>query len=99
MWRPGQRRGWGPAAGAHLRPYAPSSVCHHCGRSDRLVECQVDEAAATAATATPFEECGEWVREELPLVKPARGWAFANDPMRFPLANAIGDVADPEHYA
>ena len=52
-----------------------------------------------AATATPFEECGEWVREELPLVKPARGWAFANDPMRFPLANAIGDVADPEHYA
>ena len=43
------------------------------------------------------EECGEWVREELPLVKPARRWAFANDPMRFPLA--IGDVADPEHYA
>jgi len=86
MWRPGQRRPWGPYSGSHLKPYAPTSLCHHCGRGDRLVECFVDEAAATAALSTPFEACGEWVRGEKPLRKPKQGWAFANDPIRFPLA-------------
>ena len=96
MWRPGQRRAWGPASGAHLKPYAPSSLCQHCGRGDRLVECTVDEAAASAALLTPFESCGEWVRQEKPLRKPRQGWAFANDPMSYPLA-AMSEVADPDH--
>ena len=86
MWRPGQRRTWGEYSGAHLRPHAPSSLCHHCGRGDLLVECSVDEAAATAATLTPFDACGEWIRTEKPLRKPKQGWAFANDPVVFPLA-------------
>jgi len=93
MWRPGQRRPWGPFSGTHLRPYAPTSVCHNCGRGDRLVECAVDEAAAIAALRTPFDECHEWIREEKPLRKPKQGWAFANDPIRFPLA--ISEVNDP----
>jgi len=86
MWRPGQRRPWGPLAGAHLKPHAPTSLCHHCGRGDGLVECSVYEAAANAAVATPFDMCGEWIRAEKPLRKPRGGWAFANDPVRFPLA-------------
>jgi hypothetical protein len=86
MWRPGQRRPWGPLAGAHLKPHAPTSLCHHCGRGDGLVECSVYEAAANAAVATPFDACGEWIRAEKPLRKPRGGWAFANDPVRFPLA-------------
>mmetsp|Transcript_4198 Transcript_4198/g.10900 ORF Transcript_4198/g.10900 Transcript_4198/m.10900 type:complete len:736 (+) Transcript_4198:97-2304(+) len=86
MWRPGQRRLWGPFSGTHVKPHAPTSLCHHCGRGDRLVECSVDEAAADAALKTPFESCSQWVREEHPLKKPKQGWAFANDPVRFPLA-------------
>ena len=60
MWRPGQRRAWGPMAGSHLLPYAPTSVCHLCGRGDRLVSCKVNEAARTAALLTPYDECAEW---------------------------------------
>ena len=86
MWRPGQRRMWGAYSGSHLRPHAPSSKCHYCGRGDMLVECEVDEPAAKAALLTPFERCGEWVRSEKPLRKPDAGWAFANDPTNFPLA-------------
>ena len=87
MWRPGQRRTWASGTGTHLRPHAPSSICHHCGRSKFLVECTVDEAAATAALLTPFDACGAWIREERRLVKPKQGWAFANDPESFPLAS------------
>ena len=85
MWRPGQRRAWGPISGSHLRPYAPSSVCHRCGRSDRLVSCKVDEAARAAALLTPYDECAEWIRTEKPLQKPKEGWEFANDPTKFAL--------------
>jgi hypothetical protein len=46
----------------------------------------VYETAANAAVATPFDMCGEWIRAEKPLRKPRGGWAFANDPVRFPLA-------------
>lgn len=100
MWRPGQRRVWGPYSGAHLRPHAPSSLCQHCGRGDRLVECKVDEAAVHAALLTPYEACGEWVREEKPLRKPKQGWDFANDPSRFPLAASeqVEPSHDPEQY-
>ena len=76
--------------------HAPSSLCHVCGRGDRLVECTVDEAAANAALLTPFESCGEWIRQEKPLRKPRSGWAFANDPGAFPLA-PVNEVADPDH--
>ena len=89
MWRPGQRRTWGVAAGRHLKPHAPSSACHHCGLGDRLVECSVVEEAAAAALLTPYDECGEWVRAEKPLRKPKMGWEFANDPTQFPLADAV----------
>ena len=96
MWRPGQRRVWGPYSGTHFTPHAPTSKCHQCGRGDQLVECSVDEAAATAALLTPFEACGEWIRKEKPLRKPKQGWAFVNDPLQFPLA--MSGVTDPEHY-
>ena len=86
MWRPGQRRTWGPASGTHIKPHAPNGICHLCGKSDRLLECTVDEAAAAAAVLTPFESCGEWIRQERPLRKPKQGWAFVNDPEQFPLA-------------
>ena len=43
------------------------------------------ESAAEAALFTPFERCGEWIREATPLRKPKAGWAFS-DPLRFPLA-------------
>lgn len=86
MWRPGQRRTWGPKAGMQFRPHVPSSVCQHCGRGDLLVECSVDEAAAAAALLTPFDRCHQWVREEKPLRKPKQGWAFANNPIGFELA-------------
>jgi hypothetical protein len=90
MWRPGQRRTWGLSAGRtlSLRPHAPSNVCHNCGRSDMLLECSVDEAAAAAALLTPFEACGEWVREEKLLRRPRQGWAYTQDPTAFPLAAA-----------
>ena len=42
--------------------------------------------AAAAAVLTPFESCGEWIRQERPLRKPKQGWAFVNDPEQFPLA-------------
>ena len=86
MWRPGQRRTWGPASGTHIKPHAPNGICHLCGKSDRLLECTVDEAAAAAAVLTPFESCGEWIRQERPLRKPKQGWAFVNDPEQYPLA-------------
>lgn len=85
MWRPGQRRAWGPRSGNHLRPYAPSSVCHRCGRGDKLVSCKVDEAARAAALLTAYDECAEWIRTEKPLQKPKEGWEFANDPTKFAL--------------
>jgi hypothetical protein len=91
MWRPGQRRAWGPASGSglsHLFPHAPYGVCHKCGRGDRLVECVVDEAAQAAAVQTPYDECGEWVRFERPLRIPKHGWEFANNPTQFPLYRA-----------
>ena len=90
MWRPGQRRAWGPTAGrprgvSSLFPYAPYGICHRCGKGDSLVECSVDEAATAAAVQTPFDECGEWVRFERPLRMPKHGWEFANDPTQFEL--------------
>ena len=92
MWRPGQRRAWGPLAGSHLLPYAPSSMCHRCGRGDRLVSCKVDEAARAAALLTPYDECAEWIRTEKPLQKPKEGWEFANDPTKFALwDDELGD--------
>ena len=94
MWRPGQRRTWGPNAGMQFKPHAPSSVCQHCGRGDLLVECSVDEAAAAAALLTPFDRCGEWIRAEKPLRKPKQGWEFANDPTKHPLAMDVIDMID-----
>ena len=94
---------WGPAAGPQFRPYAPTTTCHHCGRGDLLVECAVDEAASAAALLTPFDACGEWIRDERPLRKPVEGWAFRNDPTAFPLAGAEAKKAlratDPEGYS
>ena len=92
MWRPGQRRAWGPDSGTHFKPYAPSSCCHNCGKGDRLVECSVDEAAVAAALQTPYERCGEWIRAEKPLRKPKAGWAFNNDPEQYELGSAMDQI-------
>jgi len=95
MWRPGQRRVWGPGTGTHMLPYAPSTRCHHCGQGDWLVEAAVDEAASSAALLTPYDLCGQWIRVERPLRKPKDGWAFRADPTHFPLA----EVTDPERFS
>ena len=99
MWRPGQRRTWGPASGTHLKPHAPVSLCHHCGRGDRLVECSVDDSAAAAALLTPFESCGPWILSEKPLRKPKQGWAWTDSPEWYPLAMGASEATDPEHFA
>ena len=60
----------------------------------------MDEAAAAAALLTPFDRCGEWVKEEKPLQRPEEGWEFETNPMMWPLAmmdeagNAFGQDWD-----
>ena len=90
MWRPGQRRAWGPAAGWQFRPHAPSSVCHTCGRGDMLVECSVDEAAAAVAVRTPFDRCGAWIREEKALRRSRLD--FDSDPTKYSLVTSEIDT-------
>ena len=64
MWRPGQRRAWGPVSGGHLRPYASSSLCHRCGLGDRLVECSVDEARSRQ---TGSRQTDRWTARQMDI--------------------------------